>query len=452
MAPEQLEGKEADARTDIFALGCVLYEMATGQKAFEGTSQASLIGAICATSRRRSRASSRSRRAPLDRVVATCLAKAPDDRWQTARDVALQLEWIRRDSSEPGARAAPLPPGRRRVALLPWLVAAGALALAAIAAIWGRREPPRPRLVKSFLLPPPGLTFHVYGANVTGVAVSSDGRRIAFGAREPDGDQNLWIRDLGAPDSYRVPGGEGALFPFWSPDSRSIGFFAKGKLRIVEASASPPPPRDLADVAEARGGSWGEDGTILYATSNLSPLLRVAASGGTPSPATRLDVAAREISHRWPQFLPGGRRFLYEIRRRRRQEALPLSGRRRSSSDRSTAWRNAGSSPRTRAQRSLLRGYLLFRRANNLMVAPCDPKTIALRGDPVALSDSVQGFSATGASDLRRLARPARLFASGWPLRPRRWSGSIAPVGSSRRSASPVRPSRSDSLPTAARS
>ncbi|HSE62518.1 MAG TPA: protein kinase [Thermoanaerobaculia bacterium] len=396
MAPEQLEGKEADARTDVFAFGATLFEMATGTKAFSAATQASLIGAIL-----RDDPPPISRLQPivpraLDRVVATCLAKEPENRWQTARDVALQLDWIRqeRSSVEPVTAA---PPRRRRLAVVPWAFAAVGLAVAAFALTSASRQRLRPRTTRAYLLPPPNTTFHLIGANVAPPAVSPDGRRIAFGARDADGSIRLWVRELEALEAYAVPGGEGALFPFWSPDSRSIAFFAKGKLKVVEATPSPPAPRDLADVVEPRGGTWGEDGTILFVPENLSPLMRVAAAGGTPEPATRLDRAAGETAHRWPSFLPGGRRFLYEIRRAGGDPNAP------GMTFASFVGSLEGGEKRAvlsegRATTYVPPGYLVFRRANSLMAVSCDSRSLSFRGDPVVLAESSEAFAATGVS------------------------------------------------------
>ena len=182
---------------------------------------------------------------------------------------------------------------------------------------WTHRPPPAPGLpvLRTYLPPPPNANFHALGANVGGMALSPDGRRLAFAAHETDGMHRLWVRDMDALEPYAVPGGEEAIFPFWSPDGRSIGFFARGRLKVVEASPNPPPARELADVLEARGGSWGADGTIVYAPQNYRGLWRVPAAGGTPAPATELDKTRKgETSHRWPVFLPGGRRFLYMAR------------------------------------------------------------------------------------------------------------------------------------------
>jgi serine/threonine protein kinase/Tol biopolymer transport system component len=397
MAPEQLEGKDSDARTDVFALGAILYEMATGKKAFVGASHASLIGSIL-----RDQPPSISQLQPiapraLDRIVATCLAKDPEDRWQTARDVSLQLKGIAEEQSTPGTMGTVRPSRRRTSALLPWLIAAAAAVVGLYALTSRPRESERPRVLRSSLLPPPNTTFHIFGANVAAPVLSPDGRRLAFGTLEAEGFYRLWVRDLEDLDAYPVPGGDGALFPFWSPDSRSIGFFAKGKLKVVDASPSPPPPRDLADVVEARGGTWGADGTIVYAAGNFTPLMRVSAAGGKPAQATRLDRAAGELANRWPRFLPDGRRFLYEVRKASADPSAPampvgtyvgsLDGREKRlilSEGTSVTY----SPP----------GYLLFRRANTLMAVACDPKSLELRGDPVVLTDSLEGFSATGLS------------------------------------------------------
>src|SRR4029453_9841627 len=204
--------------------------------------------------------------------------------------------------------------GRKsRTAVLPWAIAALSLALAAFGLMRGARPATHAQLMRTLLLAPPGTVFN-YGPNSAPIAISPDGRRLAFGTRDADGSIRLWIRELDAADPYPVPGGEGALFPFWSPDSRFVGFFARGTLKVIEASRTPQPARVLAsDILEPRGGTWGEDGTILYSPGNFTPMMRVPATGGKPQQVFRLE--GDERSHRWPRFLHGSRRFLFEARR-----------------------------------------------------------------------------------------------------------------------------------------
>ncbi|MDQ5857795.1 MAG: protein kinase, partial [Acidobacteriota bacterium] len=237
MAPEQLEGKEADARSDVFAFGAVLYEMVTGEKAFSGATQASLIGSVLRDEPRPiSEVQPLAPRA-FDRVVQTCLAKDPDDRWQTARDVALQLGWVERDRTAETSAALPIRRARFATAL-PWVVGAIGIVLAVLAVATSARRTPRREVVRAFLPPPENSFFHCLDANSGPVAVSPDGRRLAFSVINPEGKVLLYFRDLDAPTAIPIPGTDEAAFPFWSPDSRSLGFFARGRLKVVEASGS----------------------------------------------------------------------------------------------------------------------------------------------------------------------------------------------------------------------
>jgi Tol biopolymer transport system component len=310
MAPEQLEGQEADPRTDIFALGALLYEMATARRAFEGRSKTSLIAAILTSQPPLISSVIRTMPPALDHVVRKCLEKDPDDRWQSAHDVANELRWIGEAGSQAGVPAM-LSLRRRTRERLAWGLAVAFAAAAAIGYGWVlhlRRtatagEPP----LRAELVPPPDvqLIHVVLGAP----ALSPDGQRLAavvgiFDALE------LAIRDLASGETKRLAGTTGATFPFWSPDSRRLAFFAEGHLKKVEAAGGPV--QVVCDAHAGRGGSWSPDGTIVFAPDITGPLVRVPAGGGTPEATTR--TAGPRVTHRNPWFLPDGRHFLFTIR------------------------------------------------------------------------------------------------------------------------------------------
>jgi Tol biopolymer transport system component/predicted Ser/Thr protein kinase len=277
MSPEQWEGKSGDARSDIYALGCVLYEMATGKRIPQQDRQMLEPPA-------------------LESVVETCLKKEPDERWQSARDVRHALEM---------PTAAPAARGSRPFA---WIATAAVSALIAVAALtmWWRQSVPEPRAIHFQVSAPAGAEFPG-GIGGGGSAISPDGRTLAFVA-VLSGVNRLWVRPLDSVNARELPGTEGVDFPFWSPDGRSLGFFAGGKLKRIEVAGGPPVV--LAD-AVARGGAWGTDGTILFTPNYASGLQRVKSSGGGAVTVTKLDAKGEESNHRWPQFLPGGKQFLY---------------------------------------------------------------------------------------------------------------------------------------------
>ncbi len=386
MAPEQLEGRESDSRTDIFALGAVLHEMATGQKAFSGKSQASLIASIL--EREPPAISSLQPSAPpaLDRVAKTCLSKDPEDRFQTAHDVGLELRWAS-EEERPAVGLTPGPPRSRARERLAWVTAAAlALGLAGALALHppGREQRTRERAALKFSILPPEKAGFQPGT----LALSPDGTRLAFVAAGPDGRNVLWIRPLDSFEGRPLPGTERAYSPFWSPDGRFLAFFAEGKLKKIEASGGPP--QVICDTRVGRGGAWNREGVILFAPFPTGPLYRVAESGGDPSPVTKLDSTRQENSHRWPSFMPDGRHFLFSARSVQSENRAVYVG----SLDSKVTRRLMGGGSNAlfaRASADDSGGSLLFERDGWLVARKFDPGKLAFAGEPVPLAPNVRG-------------------------------------------------------------
>jgi serine/threonine protein kinase len=300
MAPEQLEGKEADARTDIFAFGAVLYEMVTGRKAFSGKSQASLISAIMTGEPEPLPTLLPTSPSSLDRVLRTCLAKNPEDRWQNAGDLKRELRWIAEGSGEEA------PASKRRARVL-WGWATAALLLVALLASllgpWRSRRQPSATGLRFTIPPPAGSSFQGM------LALSPDGSRLAFVATSSDGRDLLWLRPLDSLEARSLEGTDGAAFPFWSPDGSQVAFFAQGKLKKVKASGGSP--QTVCDVSNPRGGSWGSAGTIIFSANAGGEIRSVAENGGQAASLSHL-ATEPGVTNRWPNFLPDGRHFLYQ--------------------------------------------------------------------------------------------------------------------------------------------
>ena len=306
MAPEQLAGRETDARSDIFAFGAIVYEMATGRRAFEGTTAATVIGAIL--HKDPPPVSSLQTLAPpgLDRLLSRALAKDPDDRWQTMRDLTLELKFIAEDSSSAGAASRERPTRRKWSSLIPAALTMVAVAVGVVAVAYLRRAPAESPVVRLPFSPPDGLTMANLGRRGS-IVVSPDGRRLAFAATGPDGKQALWIRALDSLEAQPLPETDGGAFPFWDPDSRSLGFFAQGKLKKIQIAGGPP--QTLCDAVQPRGGTWGASDTIVFSAGAGYELYSVPAGSGGVATAIAADGINQERARPW--FLPDGRHFLY---------------------------------------------------------------------------------------------------------------------------------------------
>jgi Tol biopolymer transport system component/predicted Ser/Thr protein kinase len=374
MAPEQLEGKAVDARSDLFAFGALLHEMATGLRAFGGESQASVIGAIM---RDRPPAASTIRPTippALDRVIAVCLAKDPQDRWQTAHDLRLQLEWIAQGGSQVGL-PAPVAARRRLQLRLAWVVAALGLAAAAVATFALLRRPttpPPPPIRFEITLPPEVVEYEL-------PRVSPDGRRVALMGTDAQGGSRVWLRALDDVEARPLPGTEGAWHPFWSPDSRALAFFADGKLKRVDVSGGAP-----VTLCEADGydGTWGAHGVILFDGTSRDPLRRVAASGGVATPVRSAEELGDVASIGWPEFLPDGRHFLYVVTNDEGHGLLRVGDLESS--------RDVVLGPVSSRAQYAWPGYLLFVRDQTLVAQPFDADSLEVAGDPVPLVEDMQ--------------------------------------------------------------
>jgi serine/threonine-protein kinase len=383
LSPEQLQGKEVDARSDLFSFGCVLYEMLTGKRAFDGASSASVIAAIL----EREPAPLEVAR-PLDRVVRRSLAKDPDQRFQTARDLKAALSWAL------DQRLPQLRPGWNRQHL-PWAVAVLTTVVAAIAlgAVWHFA-----RAVETTTQPAVRLDLDL-GPDVSlrstigpTVILSPDGTRLVFVSQGADGTRRLFTRRLDQPKGVQLSGTEGAYTPFFSPDGQWVGFFAQGKLKKTRIDGGEPV--SLWDAPAGRGASWAEDGNIIAALDTQAGLSQVPPEGGKAIPLTELGLG--ELSHRWPQVLPGGQVVLFtagsdyanfdgnEI------AVVSLKDHRRK-----TVLEHAGMYPRY-----LPSGHLVYVTKGTLFAVPFDLDRQQVHGSPTLLLEEVSSDSTVGSAQI----------------------------------------------------
>jgi len=375
MSPEQLQGKEADARSDLFSFGSVLYEMLTGKGAFQGQTAASVIAAILERE-----PAPLSLSPPLERVIKRSLAKDPDQRFQTARDLKVALDWAAEES--PGQPK----PGKRW-----WMAAAGLLIGAG--AVWavGHVRPAAKadeRVLRLEIEPPEGGRF-VMAQDIGGAALSPDGKNLAFVAAV-NGQVALWIRPLDEKAARLIAGTEGATDPFWSPDGKSVAFFADGKLQRMDLAGGTP--SIICNASAGRGGVWAPDGRILFATQER-PLSQVSALGGVPASLTALDTSRLELLHYWPQILPHGR-FSFWVRSQAQGNDGIYASSFGNPNERVKLASN-GASAALQAEGGDGKQYLLWLRGATLVAQELDPGSLKLDGQPYPIASPVSEVAST---------------------------------------------------------
>jgi len=392
MSPEQARGKRLDKRTDIWSFGCVFYEMLTGKQVFGG---ADVTDSLAAVVRAEPDWSALPAGTPpqLRRLLERCLQKDLGRRMRDIGDVAVELE----DRSLPVAAPLAAKAGRP----VAWMAATAAMALVAAAALAValiRRPPVEAQMVR-FAVPAPEKTIIGSLGPHNVPAISPDGRRVAFTAVS-EGRPMLWVRQLDSLAAQVLPGTEGANYPFWSPDSRFIGFFASPKLKKIDISGGPP--QILCDVGRHGGGTWGRDGAIVFSASGLQ---RVSAAGGVPAEVTAFAASDQEQYRSYPWFLPDGRRFLYTARGNQREKAGVYVGALDSKS--APKFLLAGDTPAVYAPaRDGGKGHLLFLRESVLMAQVFDAGRLELAGDPFRVAETAQSFSASDHGALAYVGGP----------------------------------------------
>jgi eukaryotic-like serine/threonine-protein kinase len=387
MSPEQVRGKSVDQRSDIFSFGAILYEMLSGRRAFHGESAVETMSAILKEDPPELSETNQNISPTLERLVNHCLEKNPEARFHSARDLTFALEAVSGSSPISGetiTALTALPARTRIIKYLPWIVAA--LLLITLVAVlpfaigYFRSTPARPNVVRS-MIPAPENAHLMY---FNQMAVSPDGQRLAFVAIAANGANSLWLRPLGAASAQPLAGTEGASLPFWSPDSRFIGFFADGKLKKIDAAGGPP--QTLCDAPRGFGGTWNRDGVIVFAPEINSALYRVSAAGGAPNPLP-LDKSRKEQIHHFPCFLPDGRHFIY-----RAGDTAPYSPRGEGNGIYVGSLDSSEYKLILRADTYAVYAsdHLLFWRDGSLMAQPFNAESLQLSGDAVPVAEQVQ--------------------------------------------------------------
>jgi serine/threonine protein kinase len=405
MSPEQLEGNETDARSDIFSLGAVLYEMITGKRAFEGKTTASTIAAILAAEPKPILILRPLSPRRLEQVVRGCLAKNPDDRWQSAHDLKTNLEWIAEDEG-PVMSSAPKHNSWPERAL--WILAAVFMSIFTYFAAGHRGIPINSSVSARFSINPPENAVFSGAPNITvqvpQFALSPDGRTFVFIASSAGAEPMLWLRSIDQVDARPLLGTEQAELPFWSPDNHWVGFFAEGKLKKIPVGGGPA--QVLAEVADPFGGSWGADDNIVFAKLS-STIFRTSSAGGVVTSVTKLNPSHQEAAHRWPQFLPDGRHFIFNVQGTLAEYRGIYVGSVDGESEKFLVHSET-------AGVYAWPGYLLYLDGDTLLARAFDPAHLEVKGEPLTIASHIGRSAAfnvaVSASDTGTLAHAAAIL------------------------------------------
>jgi serine/threonine protein kinase len=379
MSPEQVEGKEVDGRSDLFSLGAVLYEMLTGNRAFQGKTKLSLASAILEKEPAHINSVKPMTPPALDHALKKCLAKIPDERWQCASDLASELKWIGEGGTQTGdtALARTTTGFRERTA---WLIVVVSVIALLLVTIWWRSSKPQ----REAMYFPPSLSFAVKD-----IAVAPNGHTVAVVAFLESTQKNaLWIYEVGVQGARSLANTEGASYPFWSADGRTVAFFADGKLKKVEVSGGPV--QIICDAPSGRGGTWNKDGVIVFTPDGRQGggLYRVSASGETTKSISQPDKVRGEDSHRWPMFLPDGKHYIYmaaNFSGRNDADAILVGS--LDSNEKHLVLKSSANAAYAEP------GYLVFYRDKALLAQRFDLKHFVVTGEPNALLTDVQYLS-----------------------------------------------------------
>jgi serine/threonine protein kinase len=406
MSPEQVQGLEADHRSDIFSLGVLLYEMITGRSPFNGAHESAILYEIVNVDVPPMTSVKPQLDPALDVIVLECLEKDPAERYQSIAEVAKELRRFKRESSRSRASRIITPVGpnstSRASVSLPseapvgsavsrivgspvWTILSALFLVTAVVLLLFPEISPfsdEDKIVRAFIPSPEGHNFsNAFGGGQ--IAISPDGQMLAFIATDTSGKPSLWVRRIDALQSVELQGTDGAAFPFWSPDNHYIGFFSGNKLKRIERSGGPP--FTICDVVTPRGASWGKDGKIVLPVDQITGLSVVSEAGGIPVAVTSLDTVKKEQTHRYPSFLPDGKHFLYFARTTASGSGSALDAICVGSVDGTVNKRLISGISNV----EYANGYILYMRENSLMAHAFDPDALELTGDPFPIAESV---------------------------------------------------------------